>query len=203
MHDRPPAEGPSQTVKAFKPTAQDLADAPRRRLRDIIAPNLRVLFVGINPGLYTAAIRRHFGRPGNRFWPALYAGGFTPRLLSPFENTTLLQLGYGISNLVARPTLRADELSRQELIAGARRLERKVSVYRPRIVAFLGVTSYRLAFNRPHAAVGYQPEHRLGASRVWLLPNPSGLNAHFVPGRLAEVFAELRRAAQRDPVTKW
>ncbi len=107
------------TTVPFKPTPGDLADAPRRRLRDIIAPDLRVLFVGINPGIYTAAIRRHFGRPGNRFWPALHAGGFTSRVLSPFENTELLKLGYGITNLVARPTLRADELSRAELLAGA------------------------------------------------------------------------------------
>jgi TDG/mug DNA glycosylase family protein len=178
----------------FKPTPQDMADAPRRRLRDLIAPDLKVLFVGINPGIYTAAIRRHFGRPGNRFWPALFAGGFTPRVFSPFENMELLALGYGITNIVSRPTLRADELTREELVRGARALKAKVRKYRPRFVAFLGVTSYRVAFDTQSAAVGEQRDHRFAGARVWVLPNPSGLNAHFTPGKLAHVFAELRSA---------
>lgn len=182
---------------SFKPSAADLAAAPRRRVKDLIAPNLKVLFVGINPGIYTAAIRRHFGRPGNRFWPALYAGGFTPRVLSPFENTELLALRYGITNLVERPTVLASELTRVELQRGARRLERKVLKYRPQFVAFLGITSYREAFGRRAAVVGEQADHVLGASRIWVLPNPSGLNAHFTPGKLKGVFAALREAVER------
>ena len=181
-------------IAPFKPTVRDLAEAPRRRMRDIIAPDLKVLFVGINPGIYTAAIRRHFGRPGNRFWAALYAGGFTPRVFSPFENTELLALGLGITNIVPRPTVRADELTREELIRGTKTLAAKVRRYRPRFVAFLGVTSYRIAFDRKLAAVGEQPDHRVAGARVWVLPNPSGLNAHFTPGKLGGVFAELRRA---------
>jgi double-stranded uracil-DNA glycosylase len=180
----------------FKPTARDIAEAPHRRLRDLIAPDLKVLFVGINPGIYTAAIRRHFGRPGNRFWPALFAGGFTPRVFSPFENLELLKLGYGITNIVTRPTLRADELSREELVTGAKNLARKMRKHRPRVVAFLGVTSYRIAFDRKSAAVGEQRDHRIAGARVWVLPNPSGLNAHFTPGKLGRAFAELRAAVE-------
>jgi TDG/mug DNA glycosylase family protein len=179
----------------FKPTQRDFAEAHKRKVKDIIAPGLKVLFVGINPGIYTAAIRRHFGRPGNRFWGALHNGGFTPRILSPFENMELLKLGFGITNIVQRPTVRADELSDDELIKGGRILENKVKRYRPAIVAFLGVTSYRVAFARPKAAMGEQANHRIGASRVWVLPNPSGLNAHFTPGKLGEVFSALYRAA--------
>jgi double-stranded uracil-DNA glycosylase len=152
-----------------------------------------VLFCGINPGLYTAAIGCHFGRPGNRFWPALHAGGFTPRLLSPFEQHELLQWGYGITNLVGRATARADELTDAELRAGARALGRKVRQLRPGVVAFLGVGSYRTAFGRPAAVPGPLPEG-IGESRLWLLPNPSGLNAHYRLADLAALFAELRRA---------
>lgn len=174
-----------------------MADAPRRRVPDVIAPNLKVLFCGINPGIYTAAIRRHFGRPGNRFWPALHLGGFTPRVLSPFENELLLEMGYGITNLVSRPTVLADELTAEELRAGAKRVVKKVRMYCPRFVAFLGVTSYRIAFDRKQAKVGEQFDHQIGATRVWVLPNPSGLNAHFTPARLGEVFNELRDAVEK------
>lgn len=159
----------------------------------MIAPGLAVLFVGINPGLYTAAIGHHFGRPGNRFWPALHAGGFTPRLFSPGEERELLPLGYGITNVVARATATAHELTAAELLEGGRRLAARARRYRPRILAFLGIVAYRVAFGRPRAALGPQPEP-IGPSRVWVLPNPSGLNAHYQGADLARLFRQLREA---------
>jgi len=178
------------------PTKADLLAAAGKTLPDVIAPNLRVLFCGINPGLYTAAVQQHFGRPGNRFWPVLHAAGFTPRLFHPSEQRALLPLGYGITNLVARATATAAELSPAELVAGRRRLERKVVRYRPAWVAVLGVGAYRAGFRRPKAGLGRQPE-RVGSARLWVLPNPSGLNAHHQPRDLAAAFAELRRASIR------
>lgn len=163
---------------------------------DVIAPDLAVLFVGINPGLYTAAIGHHFGRPGNRFWPALHAGGFTPRLFSPDEERSLLPLGYGITNVVARATATADELTPAELIEGGRRLGAKARRYRPHVLAFLGIGSYRVAFGRPRATLGPQPE-TIAASRVWILPNPSGLNAHYQAADLARLFRRLRQAERQ------
>jgi TDG/mug DNA glycosylase family protein len=178
----------------FTPTRQQLAAAAERTVPDLIAPNLRVLFVGINPGLYSAAIGHHFGRPGNRFWPALYASGFTPRLLSPFEEKELLSLRLGITNFVERASARADELSADELRAGADVLAKKVRRYRPRFVAVLGVTAYRTALGQPRASTGRQSEPFAGAV-AWVLPNPSGLNAHYMASDLARLFAELREAA--------
>jgi len=160
----------------------------------VIAADLAVLFVGINPGLYTAAIGHHFGRPGNRFWPALHAGGFTPRVFSPYDERDLLPLGYGITNVVARATATADELTAVELLAGGRKLADKARRYRPRILAFLGIGAYRAAFARPRATLGEQPES-IGRSRVWILPNPSGLNAHYQAGDLARLFRRLHEAA--------
>jgi TDG/mug DNA glycosylase family protein len=151
--------------------------------------------VGINPGLYTAAIGHHFGRPGNRFWPALYAGGFTRRLLSPFEEHELLADGYGVSNMVERATNMAHELNADELRAGGKRLLAKIRKYRPRWVAILGITSFRIAFDKKTAKLGRQPEDLAGA-RVWLLPNPSGLNAHATPKGLAKMFRELHEAVE-------
>lgn len=166
---------------------------------DVIAPNLRVLFVGINPGLYTAAIGHHFGRPGNRFWPVLHAAGFTPRLFSPYEEQELLALGLGISNVVARATATADELTGDEMRAGGSILTEKVLRFTPRWVALLGVGAYRQAFARLKAAIGPQAEE-LGDARLWVLPNPSGLNAHYQADALAEVFRELRLAVEAaDP----
>lgn len=188
----------TSTITPWKPTKAQLLAAHNKGVRDVIAPNLRLLFCGINPGLYTAAIGHHFGRPGNRFWPALHLGGFTPRQLSPFEERALLPLGLGVTNLVNRATARADELNDAELVAGGRRLTAKVRRYRPRMVAILGVTSYRAAFDRTDAAVGLQPE-RIGGAAVWVLPNPSGLNAHFTLPKLARVFGELRAAVERMP----
>jgi TDG/mug DNA glycosylase family protein len=155
-----------------------------------------VLFCGINPGLYSAATHHHFARPGNRFWPALYAAGFSDHLLQPWEEDLLLPRGVGITNLVARATAGADELTREELVAGRRRLERLVRRQGPRWVAVLGLGAYRTAFGRPLATVGAQSELVAGA-RLWVLPNPSGLNAHYQLPDLVREFAALYEAVNR------
>jgi TDG/mug DNA glycosylase family protein len=155
-----------------------------------------VLFCGINPGLYSAATGHHFARPGNRFWPALHAAGFTPRLFHPSEKDALLERGYGLTNLVGRATASADELGPAEFVTGRARLARKVRQHRPRMVAFLGLGAYRHAFARPKAGFGAQPETFEGA-KVWVLPSPSGLNASYQPVQLARMFGELRRAAEK------
>jgi TDG/mug DNA glycosylase family protein len=178
-----------------RPTPQELLAARGKTVPDVIAPGLNVLFCGINPGLYTAAIGHHFGRPGNRFWPTLHRAGFTPRLLSPYEERELLPLGYGITNVVDRATAAAEELSAEEYVEGGRRLEAKVSRYSPRVLAVLGVGAYRTAFGRRGAAVGRQDEP-LGGATVWVLPNPSGLNAHYQLNGLIEVFKRLRREVE-------
>jgi double-stranded uracil-DNA glycosylase len=182
---------------ATPPTRVELEAARHKTVRDVIAPGLRVLFCGINPGLYTAAIGHHFGRPGNRFWPALHAGGFTPRLYSPYEDGALLALGYGITNVVARATAGADELSARELCEGGRQLLRKLRRFRPRVLAVLGLGAYRVAFGQPKATVG--PQHiTLDGTAVWVLPNPSGLNAHYQAADLARCFARLRKWVTRE-----
>ena len=175
----------------MKPTKEEVAAAAGRTLPDVIAPDLRVLFVGINPGLYTAAVQQHFGRPGNRFWPALHRAGFTARLMHPSEQRELLHLGFGITNLVARASVAADELTNDELVEGGKALEKKVRRYKPRVVAFVGIGAYRTAFTRPRARVGLQDE-TLGASAIWVLPNPSGLNANYTPAQLVDAFRALR-----------
>lgn len=179
------------------PSRAELQAAAGKTVEDVIAPDLRVLFVGINPGLYTAAIGHHFGRPGNRFWPALHASGFTPRLLSPYDERELLDWGLGITNVVARATAAADELSNDELRQGGRILLEKVERFAPRWVAVLGIGAYRAAFGQPRAVVGRQYEG-LGPARVWVLPNPSGLNAHYDAAALADVFRELRMAVEDE-----
>ena len=182
------------TVPArLRPTKREVAAAYGRRVPDVIAPGLKVLFCGINPGLYSGAVGHHFARPGNRFWRALHAGGFTPEILSPYDEAKLLGLGLGITNLVERATARADELSDVELVDGARRLKRKASRFAPEVIAFLGLTAYRAAFGTPRAVVGPQTQ-TVGRSQTWLLPNPSGLNAHYQLPDLARVFAELRES---------
>jgi TDG/mug DNA glycosylase family protein len=175
----------------WRPTKAQLLAAHNKRIPDLIAKDLIVLFAGINPGLYTAAIGRHFGRPGNRFWPALYAGGFTPRLFSPFEGSLLLDLGFGITNIVARATARASELTDDELRAGGRRLQAKVKRWRPTVVAFVGIHPYRVVSGAKDARVGLQ-ESLFGGSHAWVLPNPSGINAHYPPAALAKLFGDLR-----------
>jgi TDG/mug DNA glycosylase family protein len=176
------------------PTPADLLAARDATIPDVAAPGLRVLFCGINPGLYSAATGRHFARPGNRFWPALHRSGFTPRLLRPSEQDELLALGLGITNVAPRATARADELTAAELRAGGEQLRAKVTDLAPRFLAIAGVGAYRTAFGARDAAVGPQ-DLVLGATRVWVLPNPSGLNAHWTPPMLTEAFAELRQTA--------
>jgi double-stranded uracil-DNA glycosylase len=195
-----PAHRPSapRTVnRARRPTPDELAAAADRTIPDVVGPGLRVLFSGINPGLYSAATGLHFARPGNRFWPALHRSGFTERLLDPSEQDELPPLGLGISNVAARATARADELTRAELVEGGAKLAALAERWQPRLLAILGVTAYRVAFARPKATIGPQPE-RLGGVGVWVLPNPSGLNAHFQLDRLAEEFARVRRAADEQ-----
>jgi TDG/mug DNA glycosylase family protein len=162
---------------------------------DVVGEDLRVLFCGINPSLMTAATGHHFARPGNRFWPVLHLSGFTPRLLKPSEQGELPSYGLGITNVVARPTARADELTAQEYREGGRLLVEEVARLRPRWLAVVGVTAYRAAFGEPKAQVGEQPR-TIGGTRVWVLPNPSGLNAHWTAETLAQEFARLREAAQ-------
>ena len=175
----------------MSPTRAELLAAADRVVPDVVAEDLRVLFCGINPGLYTAWAGHHFARPGNRFWPALHASGFTPRLLRPYEEQELLTLGLGITNVVPRASATAAELSREELREGGRRLVALGERWRPAYVAILGVTAYRAAFGEPRASLGPQ-DRRLGPARVWVLPNPSGLNAHHQPADLARLFRELR-----------
>lgn len=177
-----------------KPSPADLEAARDGTVPDVIAPGLRVLFCGINPSLYSAAVGAHFAGPSNRFWPTLHAAGFTARRLAPWESDLLLAAGYGITNVVERATASAAELTRAEFEAGGARLAAKVEAFRPRWLAVLGLGAYRAAFGRPGAAVGPQPE-RVGGRPVWVLPNPSGLNAHYPPARLAEVYRALREAA--------
>jgi TDG/mug DNA glycosylase family protein len=178
----------------WKPTKAQLLAARTRKLTDVIAPDLDVVFCGINPGLYSAAVDHHFARPGNRFWRTLFAAGFTPRLLTGFDDRELPGLGLGLTNVVARASASADELTADELRAGAAILRRKVSRYRPRFLAVVGFGAYRTAFERPRAVGGLQPD-TLGATAIWLLPNPSGLNANHLPADLATRFEALRLAA--------
>jgi len=184
------------SLRPRKPTREELLAAAGRTIADVIGPDLKVLFCGINPGLYSGATGHHFARPGNRFWPALHRAGFTSRLLDPAEERELLNAGYGITNLVARTTTAAAELTVDEFRAGRERLESKVRRYRPRVVAVLGIGAYRTAFGLPRAGLGRQPG-RLAGAVVWVLPNPSGLNANHQLPDLVRLFRELLRAAPR------
>ncbi|MEU6403250.1 G/U mismatch-specific DNA glycosylase [Streptomyces sp. NPDC046985] len=175
-------------------TPAELEAARDRLVPDVVADGLHVLFCGINPGLMTAATGHHFARPGNRFWPVLHRSGFTPRLMKPTEQGELPSLGLGITNVVARATARADELTPQEYREGGRLLTLKVARLRPRWLAVVGVTAYRAAFDDRTARIGPQ-ERTFGATRVWVLPNPSGLNAHWTAETMAGEFARLRSAA--------
>lgn len=180
-----------------RPTARQIHASRNRRLPDIIAPRLKVLFCGINPGLYSAAVGHHFARPGNRFWPALHAAGFTPRIYLPSEDAQLLKVRCGLTNIVSRATANAAELTDGELVNGRHRLERKLRLHRPTWVAILGIGAYRRAFGRPRAAIGPQFE-RIGETRLWVLPNPSGLNANHPPAALARAFRRLGRAVSNQ-----
>jgi len=176
-----------------RPTRAELGAAGSRVVPDVVSPGLRVLFCGINPGLYSAWSGHHFARPGNRFWPALHRSGFTPRQLRPDEQDELLGLGLGVTNVVERASARADELTRAELRLGGELLRDKVRLLAPRWLAVLGVTAYRAAFDDAGASVGPQAAP-VGETRVWVLPNPSGLNAHYTPAALAAQFSALRGA---------
>jgi TDG/mug DNA glycosylase family protein len=182
----------------IRPSPTDLQAAVGRAIPDVIAPGLQVLFVGINPGLYSGATGRHFARPGNRFWPTLHQSGFTPRQLAPDEPEELLALGIGISNIVNRTTATAAELSREELTAGAGRIRETAAAFRPTAIAILGVTAYRTAFERPDTAIGRQ-DQRIGDAETWVLPNPSGLNAHYQLPELVALFAGFRKAIGYTP----
>ncbi|BAJ29059.1 MULTISPECIES: G/U mismatch-specific DNA glycosylase [Kitasatospora] len=182
---------PQRPASGARPTPEELAAAQDTTIEDVAAPGLRVLFCGINPGLWSGATGQHFARPGNRFWPALHRSGFTPRQLGPAEQRELLALGLGITNVVARTTAKAAELTAEEYREGGRALEARVRRLRPRVLAVLGIGAYRAAFGRPRAAVGPQPEP-IGDTEVWLLPNPSGLNAHYTLDGIADEFRALR-----------
>ncbi|MGH3887859.1 MAG: G/U mismatch-specific DNA glycosylase [Pseudonocardiaceae bacterium] len=185
---------------AVKPA--DLAAARDRTIPDVLPgpddPPLRVLFCGINPGLVSAATGQHFARPGNRFWPVLHGSGFTPRRLRPDEQHLLPALGLGITNIAFRATARADELSAAELVAGGERLRDLVRDLRPAALGVVGITAYRVAFAAPRATVGRQPA-ALGATLVWALPNPSGLNAHWSLAAMVAEFVRFRLAAAVPP----
>lgn len=172
-----------------KPTKAEIQAALNKTVPDILAPELRVLFCGINPSLYSAVVGHHFARPGNRFWPTLHLAGFTDRLYAPSEDQSLLALGYGITNVVDRATATADQLAAKELVVGGQQLLAKVQHYRPKMLAVLGIGAYRTAFAMPKATIG--PQQPLQGVNVWVLPNPSGLNAHYQLNDLAHAFREL------------
>jgi double-stranded uracil-DNA glycosylase len=190
----------AETADAVRrtPTRDELSAAEGTEIPDVIERDLAVLFCGINPGLYSGAVGHHFARPGNRFWRALQASGFTDRLVSPYEDRELLGYRLGVTNLVGRSTSAADSLTAEELRAGADALERKVEAFTPAVVAVLGIGAYRVAFSRRRAAIGPQPE-RIAGARLWVLPNPSGLNAHYQPAELGRAFAEVRADAMDRP----
>lgn len=194
------AEG-TDPIATNRPNRADLEAARGKSIPDVIAPRLEVLFVGINPSLWSGAVGRHFARPGNRFWRALHAAGFTDRVLSPCEGDTLLARKIGVTNLVNRATASADELALDELRRGARRIERKARAYRPRVVAFVGMGAYRAAFGRPRARGGLQEERIAGAS-VWVLPNPSGRTAGYQMPALSRAFGDLRRWLEGGRLSK-
>lgn len=181
----------------IKPTPEQLHEAKNGRVPDIIAPHLDVVFCGINPSVYSVVVGHHFARPGNRFWPALFAGGFTERLLKPHEEDELLRAGCGITNVVSRATVAAAELSKDELTAGGVELRARLKKYAPRWLCILGIGAFRTAFAKPKAVIGWQ-EETIGQTRIWVLPNPSGLNAHYHPPQLARLFGEFRRVVREE-----
>lgn len=174
------------------PTKEEILNASNKTVPDIIDYSLKVLFCGINPGLYTAAVGYHYGRPGNRFWKALYLSGFTPRLFKPSDCFDALKFGFGLTNVVPRATKSEAELTKQEFIEGGKMLMEKVKKYKPKWLAVVGIGAYRLAFNKPGAGVGEQ-EEKIGGTGIWVLPSPSGLNANYNLENLAELFAQFKK----------
>ena len=186
-------------VEPWKPTRNELEAARNGRLRDVLRPGLKGVLCGINPSLYSAAVNRHFARPGNRFWPALAAASITERVYSPFEDHRLPDCGYGLTNMCHRATARADELDEEEFQRGRQSLTRKLRRYRPRSLAILGITSFRLAFGiKGPVELGPQPK-TLAKVPVYVLPNPSGLNAHYQLADLGQLYAEYRCWAESLP----
>ncbi len=184
------------TGAPWKPSKEQLAAAAGTRIKDVIGPDLEVLFCGINPSLYSGAVGHHFARPGNRFWPALHRAGFTDRELSPFEERELLAFGIGVTNLVAHATAGEVDIPSEDIARAKARLERKVKRYAPHWVAILGVGAFRKAWKAPRAVIGRQ-DFSISTTQVWILPNPSGLNAHFQLPALTVAFRELRAATLR------
>lgn len=182
-------------MKNFKPTKEDLRDATNRTMEDLIDYNLKVLFCGINPGIWSGATGFHFAKPGNRFWKALHLGGFSKRLLHPSEEHELLENGYGITSFCKRTTATAAELSAQEIVEGGKLLVKKIEKFKPRFLTVLGIGAYRTAFNQPKAKLGLQ-DKTIGDTHIWLLPNPSGLNAHYQLNDLAKLFSELKQTTE-------
>lgn len=178
-----------------RPTPDQLRAAAGSTIDDVIGPGLAVLFCGINPGLWSGAVGRHFARPGNRFWKVLYRSGFTDQLLEPSQQDRLLEFGLGVTNLVERATATAAELAPDELRDGRGRLAEKVARFHPGVVAVVGLGAFRTAFGRPRAGIGPQNVDLAGAA-VWAVPNPSGLQARYQLDDLVATFAELRRAAR-------
>ena len=177
-------------MEKFKPSKEDLRDALNRTTEDLIDYNLKVLFCGINPGIWSGATGFHFAKPGNRFWKTLHLAGFSNRVLHPSEEHELLENGYGITSFCKRTTARADELTTEEFIEGGKLLVKKLKKYKPRMLAVLGITAFRLAFEQPKAKLGLQ-EEKIAGVEVWVLPNPSGLNAHYQLNDLAKLFSEI------------
>ena len=192
--------GRAATRPAPRPTREQLQSAYGRTVPDLVRPGLAVLLCGINPSLESGLVGRHFASPSNRLWPTLHAAGWTPRRLLPTDTQELLDAGLGVTNLVARATARADELTDDELRAGLPQLAALAERVRPRWVAFLGLTAYRVATGERRAVVGPQ-DRRVGPAGAWLLPNPSGLNASWQLPRLAEAYEALREAADTPPAT--
>ncbi|GAC1363136.1 MAG: G/U mismatch-specific DNA glycosylase [Actinomycetota bacterium] len=206
MAPRPSAPQAAQAGEAVnpvrgRPSKAQLGSARGGTVPDVLAPRLEVVFCGINPSLYSAAVGHHFARPGNRFWQALHLSGLTPRVLAAYEDGQLIRYGAGITNLVPAATARAGELPPQALRAGAEVLAFRMGELRPRFVAIAGVTAYRIAFGVPRAQVGGQ-ERTIGGVAVWLLPNPSGLNAHYRLADLATAYADLHRELSRTDVAQ-
>ena len=178
-----------------KITRAELLAANDKTITDVIAPDLQILFCGINPGLYSGVTGHHFAKPGNRFWKTLHLAGFTETQLLPTEERELLKNGYGITNVIQRATATAEELRKEEYIAGGANLREKVLKFRPKFLAILGIGAYRTAFNQPKAVLGLQTD-QIGAAKIWVLPNPSGLNAHYQIADLVEVYSRLRQSAR-------
>jgi double-stranded uracil-DNA glycosylase len=186
-------------MEKYKPTKEDLQNAIHKTIHDVVKPNLQILFCGINPGLYTGATGHHFARPGNRFWPTLFAAGITPKLFKPSEQEELLNLGYGITNFVQRTTATAAELSKEEFREGQIILSEKVKKYKPKVLAILGVGAFQVGFNQPKAKIGLQ-EMTIGGTKIWILPNPSGLNANYQLKDLSVLFKELKEFASTTKI---